>query len=168
MLALQYIFPKNKYSTFSHITTIQWAYSETLTLTQHYYLIYNPYAKLTNSSNNVICRWFTPNNPTPFDPGWNQGSHIAFIFQASLSSFNLEQFPSLFGLFCSVLVFPDIDIFKELRPVLQNIFQLAKILPERVIPSTLHWGHMIFLCPINDDDNFDHPVKVALARFPHY
>lgn len=69
---------------------------------------------------------------------------------------------------CFVLVFSDLDTFKELRPVSQNIFQLVKILPECVIPSTLHWGHMISLCPINNDgDNFDHLVKVALARFPH-
>lgn len=43
---------------------------------------------------------------------------------------------------------------------------LVRMPPERVIPSTSHWGHMI-ICPINDGDNFDHLIKVALAEFLH-
>lgn len=62
-LALWYVSLKKKYSTFSYVTTIKWPYSGILTLTQHYYLTYNPYSKLNNPPNTVICSCFL--HPTP-------------------------------------------------------------------------------------------------------
>lgn len=42
---------------------------------------------------------------------------------------------------------------------------LERILPEYVIPGTSYWGHMISARSINNGDNFDHLVNLALARF---
>ena len=135
-------------------------------ISQHFYLKYNPYSKFTSPPNNVIWNCFV----CPLIQNGNK-DHIAFSCHTSWALFNLELFLSLlfcFGFSWPLMFFMSSGQFCRISFHLE-VFDHSFRIRCKGMSFSVHLigSNMMSVCPINDDDKFNHLVKVALVRFQH-